>query len=107
MLLEPSSRQQKQTYQKSWYDLGMKVKTSVTLEADLLNRIDGLLIANETRSAFFQDAVIQLAEKRERDKRDAKDLELLNAHASKLNEEALENLTFVADIFSKETIDPP
>ena len=77
----------------------MKVKTSVTLETDLLKRIDNVLCANESRSAFLMDAARQLAEKRERAVRDKRDLEQLNANADALNKEAADNLEMVADLF--------
>lgn len=87
--------------------MGMKIKTSVTLEADILTRIDSVLSTQETRSAFFQDAVLRLAEKREREKRDARDLEILNLKAAELNDEALENLSFIADIFAEQGFEQP
>ena len=96
-----------ESYQNLWYNLGMKVKTSVTLDENLLNRIDGLLSDHETRSAFFHDAVTQLADKRERALRDAKDLDILNSKAAELNEEALDNLTFVSDLFTDQGLDHP
>ena len=79
----------------------MKSKTSITLETDLLRRIDSVLSANESRSAFFTDAARQLAERRERAQRDSHDLALLNANAAALNEEAQDNLELVADIFQE------
>jgi metal-responsive CopG/Arc/MetJ family transcriptional regulator len=85
----------------------MKVKTSVTLEAELLHRIDEVLFESESRSAFFQDAAAQLAEKRERAKRDARDLAILNAQAAELNEEALDNLSLVADVFHEQGLEQP
>ena len=77
----------------------MKAKTSVTLEANLLKRIDSVLRADESRSAFFMDAARQLAEKRERAARDERDLALLAANADTLNADALDNLEVAADLF--------
>ena len=77
----------------------MKAKTSVTLETDLLARIDSVLHINESRSAFFTDAARQLAEKRERSKRDSRDSDLLSANAAALNQEAQEDSELVADLF--------
>ena len=77
----------------------MKVKTSVTLEDELLSRIDNVLLERESRSAFLEDAARLLAEKRERGRRDASDKEILNARAAALNEEALDNLLFVSATF--------
>ena len=84
---------------------GMKIKTSITLEDELLNRIDGVLRERESRSAFLEDAARLLAEKRERARRDARDKEILNTRAAALNEEALGNLSFVSATF--EHIDEP
>ena len=85
----------------------MKVKTSITLEAELLSRIDEALFERESRSAFFMDAARQLAQKRERAKRDARDSSLLSTHADVLNKEALDNLAFVGDIFQERGEDRP
>ncbi len=79
----------------------MKIKTSITLEAELLNRVDKTLLESESRSAFFMEAARQLADARERAQRDARDLQLLNANADALNEEALDNLAFVSAIFQE------
>ena len=79
----------------------MKAKTSVTLEAALLSRIDRVLHANESRSAFFTDAVQQLAEKRERDQRDRRDLALLNANAAALNKEVQDDLDLISATFQE------
>ena len=85
----------------------MKVKTSVTLEDDLLNRIDSVLYNNESRSAFLMDAAQQLAQKRERAARDGRDLERLNANADALNKEAADNLEMVADLFQEQSETQP
>lgn len=84
----------------------MKIKTSITLEADLLKRVDDALLERESRSAFFMDAAQQLAEKRERAQRDERDLERLNANAAALNEEALDNVSFVSGLFQGDEEQP-
>jgi metal-responsive CopG/Arc/MetJ family transcriptional regulator len=76
----------------------MKVKTSVTLNADLLTRVDDVLHANESRSAFFHQAIARLAEQREKELRDARDLELINQQSDYLNQEAQDNFMFVASL---------
>ena len=80
----------------------VKVKTSITLDAELLCRIDEALLESESRSAFFLDAARQLAGKRERAKRDARDAELLQRNADALNEETLDNLRFVGEVFQEQ-----
>ena len=86
---------------------GMKVKTSVTLDEKLLQRIDRVLLDRESRSAFLVDAARRLARERERAERDARDAAILNGNASILNEEAADNLSFVADVFEEHDTDPP
>jgi metal-responsive CopG/Arc/MetJ family transcriptional regulator len=83
----------------------MKIKTSVTLDSELLHRIDSVLLETESRSAFFLDAAQQLTQKRELAKRNADDLKILNAQATTLNEEALDNLAFIADVFNEQGLD--
>ena len=85
----------------------MKVKTSITLDAELLSRIDATLLKNESRSAFLLDAARQLAQRREREKRDARDAELLSIHADALNEEAHGDLTLVSEIFQDQGEEQP
>lgn len=85
----------------------MNVKTSIAIDDDLLNRIDKVLLESESRSAFFKDAAEQLAEKRERALRDARDLDVLNAHAAELNEEAADNLALVSAVFGDQGVEGP
>ncbi len=75
------------------------MKTSITLDAKLLNRIDDALLESESRSAFFLDAARQLVQKRERAKRDARDAERLQGSADALNEEAHDTLSLVGQVF--------
>jgi metal-responsive CopG/Arc/MetJ family transcriptional regulator len=63
----------------------MRVKTSVTLPKDLLIRIDR---ANRNRSAFVEKAARAYLARLERTRRDARDLEILNTNAERLNAEA-------------------
>ena len=57
----------------------MKVKISITLENELLSRIDRVLALGESRSAFFRNAAQRLVEERERARRDERDIALINA----------------------------
>lgn len=74
----------------------MKVKTSVTLSEELL---DALSEATGTanRSAFIEEATWRYLRARQREARDARELELINQHAKELNEEALDVLEFQTD----------
>jgi len=73
----------------------MKVKTSITLSSDLLTELDK--IAPEGgRSDLIEKAVWRYLELANRELRNHRDLELLNASAELLNSEALESLSFQA-----------
>jgi metal-responsive CopG/Arc/MetJ family transcriptional regulator len=65
----------------------VKVKTSLTLPGDLLERIDR---ADSNRSRFIETAARRYLSEIERVKRDEKDAAILNAHADRLNKEALD-----------------
>lgn len=65
----------------------MKVKTSITLSADLLEELDRLC-DGEPRSAFIEAVLRAYLRRRARAETDARDLERLNEAADRLNEEA-------------------
>ena len=65
----------------------MRVKTSVTLPDELLQRID---LEDSNRSGFMEKAARQYLAKIDRAKREAKDEEILNANLDRLNREALD-----------------
>ena len=69
----------------------MKLKTSITLPDDLLSRIDR---ADSNRSAFLEKAARQYLAQLEKEMRDARDTEILNARADRLNKEALDVLDY-------------
>ena len=71
----------------------MKVKTSVTLSEDLLRAMDALR-GGGNRSEFIETAAWALIAKRAQDERDARDLEILNRRAERLNAEALDVLDY-------------
>jgi metal-responsive CopG/Arc/MetJ family transcriptional regulator len=73
------------------YNGGMRVKTSVSLPKDLLIRIDR---ADRNRSAFVEKAARAYLASLERTRRDARDLEILNTNAERLNAEAADVLTY-------------
>ena len=79
-----------------WYIRGMKVKTSVTLSEELLNAISAE-IGHANRSALIEEATWRYLRERQRDARDRRELERINEHADKLNEEAFDVLEFQAD----------
>jgi metal-responsive CopG/Arc/MetJ family transcriptional regulator len=73
----------------------MRVKTSVTLPEDLLSRIDDV---GTNRSAFLEKASRAYLASLERARRNARDLEILNANADRLNAEAVDALKYQVDL---------
>ncbi|HWZ29804.1 MAG TPA: hypothetical protein VNX18_00630 [Bryobacteraceae bacterium] len=71
----------------------MRVKTSVTLPKDLLVRIDRV---ERNRSAFVEKASRVYLANLEREQRNARDLQILNANADRLNAEAADVLDYQA-----------
>lgn len=69
----------------------MKLKTSITLPDELLRRIDR---ADSNRSAFLEKAARQYLAQLEKQMRDARDAEILNTRADRLNREALDVLDY-------------
>ena len=72
----------------------MKLKTSITLSDDVLKAIDEQLGPQGNRSVFIETAVRVYISQRIRDKQNAKDLEIINRQADRLNKEASDVLTF-------------
>lgn len=71
----------------------MRVKTSVTLPKELLARIDRV---ERNRSAFVEKASQAYLARLERERRDARDIEIINANADRLNAEAEDVLGYQA-----------
>ncbi len=72
----------------------MKMKTSITLSEDVLKAIDKLTGKSKNRSEFIETAVRAYIAQRIRRERNARDLEIINQHADRLNEEALDVLAY-------------
>jgi metal-responsive CopG/Arc/MetJ family transcriptional regulator len=70
----------------------MKAKTSLTLSEDVLAEIDRLAGSRISRSSYIESILRRYLQERERAKRDARDLEILNRNADALNAEAEEVL---------------
>jgi metal-responsive CopG/Arc/MetJ family transcriptional regulator len=69
----------------------VRVKTSVTLPADLLATIDQV---DANRSAFVERAARAYLARLERTKREARDVEIINRNAERLNAEARDVLGY-------------
>ena len=74
----------------------MKEKTSITLSKDLLARVDRLAGSKHSRSAFIERVLRKYFQDRRRTSIQARDLELLNQAADRLNREADEVLEYQA-----------
>ena len=75
----------------------MKQKTSVTLSGDLLRRLDRLIGPGGNRSAVLEKALDSYLTDQERRQREARDLEILNRDAARLNREARDVLGYQED----------
>ena len=73
---------------------GMKVKTSITLSRDLLEVIDARAGREQSRSEFIEAALRAFLDQTRREERHARDLDILNRHAGRLNREAADVLTY-------------
>ena len=72
----------------------MKVKTSITLEHDVVSAIDRQSDAFGSRSEFLETAARQLLARLAKTEKDRRDLEIINRRAVTLNREAAEELDF-------------
>lgn len=72
----------------------MKIKTSITLAEDLLKAIDEQPGAHKSRSDFIERAVRSYITRNIRDRQNARDLEIINRKADRLNEEANDVLAY-------------
>ena len=80
----------------------MKEKTSVTLSREVLAKIDRLAGRRHSRSAVIEGVLRQYLRQRERAELNARDLEILNREADRLNAEMEDVLSFQADDFPPE-----
>ena len=76
----------------------MKIKTSITLSEDLVKEIDKLLGKSGNRSALVEKALRAYLRTQAQQIRNAKDLEILNQYADRLNEEARDVLFYQVEL---------
>jgi metal-responsive CopG/Arc/MetJ family transcriptional regulator len=69
----------------------MRVKTSITIPAELLAQIDK---NDSNRSVFFERASRAYLAKMERARREREDIEIINRNADRLNREAKDVLNY-------------
>ena len=75
----------------------MKIKTSITLSQDLIEAVDRLAGRGKNRSAVIEQAVRDFIAVRAQRMRNARDLEILDKHAVRLNREASDVLSYQVD----------
>jgi metal-responsive CopG/Arc/MetJ family transcriptional regulator len=73
------------------YDYLVRVKTSITLPAELIERLDRV---DTNRSALLEQAALAYLAERERRARDRKDIEIIERNAERLNHEAIDALDY-------------
>ena len=76
----------------------MKIKTSITLSEEVLRSIDSLLVKHKNRSELIEKALRDYLERQAVKERDARDLEILNKKAARLNREAEDVLSYQVDL---------
>ncbi len=72
----------------------MKIKTSVTLSNELVEAIDEYGQPYKNRSDFIEAAIWAFIKQIVRDQQNARDIEIINRNADRLNEEALDVLAY-------------
>jgi metal-responsive CopG/Arc/MetJ family transcriptional regulator len=76
----------------------MKIKTSITLSGELLESIDRIFGKQKNRSEFIERAVWDFIRRQKQNRRDLKDLDILNKKADELNREAEDVLSYQVDL---------
>ena len=72
----------------------MKMKTSITLEKEVVTAVEEAAREGESRSQVIERLLRQSFAARERDAIDKRDRNIINAHADELNEEAVDVLGY-------------
>jgi len=80
------------------YRNAVKAKTSITLSVPLLVKIDRLIGERASRSAFIEKVLTDHLRTAEREAIQLRDIELINANADSLNQEAMDVLRYQAPI---------
>jgi metal-responsive CopG/Arc/MetJ family transcriptional regulator len=74
----------------------MKEKTSITLSADILDKLDQMAGPGQSRSSLIEHVLRDFFRERARRRTHERDLQRINAAADRLNSEAEEVLEFQA-----------
>ncbi len=76
----------------------MKIKTSVTLSNELVEAINVYGQPYKNRSDFIEAAIWAFIKQIVRDQQNARDIEIINRNADRLNAEALDVLAYQAQL---------
>jgi len=76
----------------------MKVKTSITLSENLIKAIDQRVGSDKTRSAFIEKAMWVFITQMILDEQNARDLDIINRRAERLNREAADVLEYQTNL---------
>jgi metal-responsive CopG/Arc/MetJ family transcriptional regulator len=80
----------------------MKQKTSITLSSDILEDIDSAAGRDSSRSEFIENILREYFKAKVQEALNARDVELINAHADYLNREMEDVLRYQSPIESSE-----
>jgi metal-responsive CopG/Arc/MetJ family transcriptional regulator len=69
----------------------VRIKTSITLPKELLNRLDRV---DKNRSTLLERAALCYLTQIERQARDRRDIEIIDRNAERLNREAIDTLEY-------------
>lgn len=83
--------------------MGLRVKTSVTIDEAVLRAIDKTTSRSRSRSRIIEEAAREFLARRTRAAREARDLAILNEAADALNREMQDVLSYQADLWSAGT----
>jgi metal-responsive CopG/Arc/MetJ family transcriptional regulator len=78
--------------------VGMRVKTSVTIDEEILDAIDRAATPGRSRSRIIEDAAREYLSRQARLAREARDRELIDGAADALNAEMEDVLSYQADL---------
>jgi metal-responsive CopG/Arc/MetJ family transcriptional regulator len=76
----------------------MKIKTSLTLSADLVASIDKLAGPKISRSAYIERILREFVDRRAQARKAARETASINRHATQLNAEMTDALSFQASV---------
>jgi metal-responsive CopG/Arc/MetJ family transcriptional regulator len=83
--------------------MNTNVKTSISISNDLFKEIESIAKGQQRSiTELVEKGMRDYLTKLMREKRDARDIEIINRNAEELNKEALESLEYQVDIWNEE-----